>query len=83
MMTFPDTRVGNKRVNVKYMTQVKVRPPTFAVFCNLTEDAVPVHFKRFLNHKVQSDFNMHGVPIRFIFNKTKGSEVQKNLLKQG
>jgi GTP-binding protein len=39
-------REGGKTITVKYITQVKSRPPTFALFCNA--EKIPGSFERFL-----------------------------------
>eukprot|EP01038_Epipyxis_sp_PR26KG_P004256 gene4256-6035_t len=81
MVSSPMPRSGNKSINIKYVTQVKSRPPTFALFTNVSE--IPIFFERFLRTKIQHDFSLFGVPIRFIVHKTKGNAVNRNLLKQG
>ena len=42
-------RAAGKEVTIKYMTQVKTRPPTFAVFCNMEE--LPGFFERHLRYE--------------------------------
>jgi hypothetical protein len=46
-------------------------------------DAIPGFFERFLRNKLQEDFQLRGVPIRFVVKKVEGKEVNKTLLKQG
>jgi GTPase len=81
MVTAPTARAGDKAVHIKYVTQVKARPPTFALFSNVTE--LPVFLERFLRSRLQQEFRLKGVPIRFIVKKSEGNEVKKHLLKQG
>jgi GTP-binding protein len=81
MVTSPAPRVGKKSINIKYITQVKTRPPSFAIFTNVVK--LPLFFERFLRFKIQSNFNLCGIPIRFVIRKTKGKEVKKNLLNLG
>eukprot|EP01036_Dinobryon_divergens_P032141 gene32141-41673_t len=80
LITAAPARVGNKTLKVKYMTQVKSRPPTFTLFCNMAE--LPGFFERFLKSRLQRDFKLEGVPIRFTVKKTEGKETDTNLLKQ-
>lgn len=47
-------RAAGKEVTIKYMTQVKTRPPTFAVFCNMEE--LPGFFERHLRYFTQFIF---------------------------
>eukprot|EP01033_Poteriospumella_lacustris_P006015 gene6015-4317_t len=80
-VTAPKARVGDKQLKVKYITQVKSRPPTFTLFCNA--DELPTFFERYLRSKIQDEFKLEGVPIRFVVKKSEGNEVKKHLLKQG
>lgn len=81
LVTSPVVREGVKVVTIKYITQVKARPPTFALFCNVS--SFPQSYERFLRSRLQHDFNLQGIPIRFMIRKAKGTEVNKKLLKQG
>ncbi len=58
----PLTSLG-RRLRLRYMTQVKSRPPTFAVFGSRTEE-LPESYRRFLVNGLRSDFDLGGVPIR-------------------
>lgn len=77
----PPPRIGSRAITVKYITQVKSRPPAFTMFCNSSE--VPRFFERFLRNKLQSDFKLEGIPVRISFRKTKGTATNKALLKLG
>ena len=77
----PAPKVGSRAVLVKYITQVKTRPPAFALFCNTSE--IPRYFERFLRNRLQLDFKLEGVPIRLSVRRSTGSAVDKKLLKQG
>ena len=59
----PPPAPGGRRIRLRYMTQVKTRPPTFVVFCS-HPDAVPEDYKRFLVNGLRRDFDMPGTPIR-------------------
>jgi len=48
---------------IRYITQVKSRPPTFAVFVS-GGLAFPDNARRFLTRALQKDFEFEGVPIR-------------------
>ena len=43
----PPPAVSGRRIKIRYMTQVKARPPTFAVFGNQL-DALPKSYTRYL-----------------------------------
>ncbi|MGX1196704.1 ribosome biogenesis GTPase Der [Parvibaculum sp. MBR-TMA-1.3b-4.2] len=55
-------------VNLKYMSQVKSRPPTFAVFSSRA-DEVPTSYKRYLVNALRETFKLPGVPIRLFMRK--------------
>ena len=59
----PPPAPGGRRIKLRYMTQVKTRPPTFVVFTSIPE-AVPDDYKRFLVNGLRRDFDMPGTPIR-------------------
>ncbi|TMW60162.1 hypothetical protein Poli38472_000204 [Pythium oligandrum] len=61
----PPPTVGGKPLNVKYITQVKTRPPTFAMFVNKPQD-VPASYQRFLLTQLRDEFEMVGVPVRLL-----------------
>eukprot|EP01041_Mallomonas_annulata_P001077 gene1077-2106_t len=69
MVTMPPTRVDGRVVKIKYITQVKSRPPTFALFCNTS--TVPGAMERFIRSKLQRDFSLDGVPLRFLIRKSE------------
>lgn len=57
--------VGNRRLKIKYITQAKTRPPTFALFVNL-KDGVPDAYARYLIGGLRETFDLPGVPIRLL-----------------
>ena len=59
----PPPAPSGRRIKMRYMTQVKTRPPTFVVFTS-QPDAVPESYKRFLVNGLRVDFDMPGTPIR-------------------
>ena len=54
-----------RRIRLKYITQVKSRPPTFVVFSTKAGD-VPESYKRYLINKLRQDFSLPGTPIRLL-----------------
>ena len=50
------------------MTQVKARPPTFALWCS-RPDALPESYLRFLVNGLREDFKLPGVPVRLLTRK--------------
>jgi GTP-binding protein len=59
----PPPAPGGRRIRLRYMTQVKTRPPTFVLFASVP-DAVPEDYRRFLINGLRRDFDMPGTPIR-------------------
>jgi len=58
----PPTHRG-RRVKVRYATQIGVRPPSFAVFCNFPK-ALADHYIRFLHNGFREAWTFMGSPIR-------------------
>jgi GTP-binding protein len=58
----PPTHRG-RRVKIRYATQISVRPPTFAVFCNFPK-ALAEHYVRFLHNGFREAWTFMGSPIR-------------------
>jgi GTPase len=59
----PPPAVSGRRIKIRYMTQVKSRPPHFALFGNQL-DKLPKSYVRYLVNLMRDDFELPGVPIR-------------------
>ncbi len=59
----PPPAVSGRRLRLKYMTQVKARPPAFMISCTRPE-SIPESYTRYLVNNLRKDFDMPGVPIR-------------------
>ena len=59
----PPPAPGGKRIKLRYMTQVKTRPPAFVVMCS-HPDKLNDAYKRYLVNGLRVDFDMPGTPIR-------------------
>lgn len=64
----PPPSVKGKMVNIKYITQVVARFPSFAFFCNLPQ-YVPPSYQGYLENRLRENFDFEGVPLRLIFRK--------------
>ncbi|NBE08734.1 ribosome biogenesis GTPase Der [Paragemmobacter ruber] len=62
----PPPAPGGHRIKLRYMTQVKARPPGFVVMCS-RPDEMPESYKRYLVNGLRDHFEMPGVPIRIMF----------------
>ncbi|MCO5145587.1 MAG: ribosome biogenesis GTPase Der [Aquamicrobium sp.] len=59
----PPPAVAGRRMKIKYITQVKTRPPGFVLSCSRPE-AMPQSYVRYLVNSLRDSFDMPGVPIR-------------------
>ena len=66
----PPPAVHGRRVRIRYMTQHKARPPSFALFGTQLE-ALPESYLRFLAHGLREAFALQGTPIRFLLRTSK------------
>ncbi len=64
----PPPAVNGRRVRLKYMTQAKARPPTFAIFCSKPQE-LPPSYLRYLENGLREAFDLPGTPIRINFRK--------------
>jgi GTP-binding protein len=62
----PPPAPKGKRIKLRYITQVKSRPPTFVVFGNRT-DELPESYRRYLVNALRRDLKLEAVPIRLDF----------------
>jgi GTP-binding protein len=61
--THPPPAVAGRRIKIRYMTQVKARPPHFALFGNQL-DGLPDSYQRYLINGLRDAFGLPGTPIR-------------------
>lgn len=54
-----------KHLKILYATQVKVKPPTFVIFCNEPE-IMHFSYQRYLENKLREAFGFQGTPINLI-----------------
>lgn len=64
----PPPSIKGKMIQIKYITQVNARFPSFAFFCNLPQYIQP-SYQRFLENRIREHFDFEGVPVRLIFRK--------------
>ena len=62
----PPPAPKGKRIKLRYITQVKTRPPSFVVFGNRT-DEVPESYRRYLLNALRRDLKLGAVPMRLDF----------------
>lgn len=66
----PAPIVKGTRVRIKYATQIKTRPPTFALFLSKPQ-GLPQSYVRYLLNDLRDYFDWPGVPIRMLLRKGK------------
>ncbi len=59
----PPPAPGGRRIKLRYMTQVKTRPPGFIAMCS-HPDLLPDTYRRYLVNGLRDHFDMPGTPIR-------------------
>jgi GTP-binding protein len=72
----PPPAIHGRRVRIRYMTQPKTRPPTFALFGNQLE-ALPESYLRYLQNSLREVFDLSGTPIRFSLRSSKNPFAEK------
>ncbi|MCE9651063.1 MAG: ribosome biogenesis GTPase Der [Parvibaculum sp.] len=72
----PPPAVKGRAINLKYMSQVKSRPPTFAVFSSRAEE-VPTAYRRYLVNGLREAFDLPAVPIRLFMRARKNPFAEK------
>lgn len=59
---------GKKILRIKYVTQTGTCPPEFTFFCN-HPDLVDDNYRRYLENRMRSTFDLEGTPIRLKFKR--------------
>lgn len=64
----PPPLASGTRIKIRYGTQIKTRPPTFALFCNKPVD-MPDSYMRYLSNSMREHFKLGGIPLRLQLKK--------------
>jgi GTP-binding protein len=64
----PPPLSSGRRIKMRYMTQIKTRPPTFVIFVSKPTN-LPDSYLRYLTNNLRDDFDLDGVPIRIYMRK--------------
>ena len=73
----PPPAVSGRRVKLRFMTQVKTRPPSFVAWCS-RPDALPESYRRYLVNGLREVFGLKGVPIRLALRKGENPYAKKS-----
>ena len=68
--TNPPPAPGGKRIKLRYITQVKSRPPSFVIFGSRV-DQLPDSYQRYLVNSMRRDLKLGPVPLRLTMRATK------------
>jgi GTP-binding protein len=71
----PPPLVSGRPIRIRYATQIKTRPPTFALFVSKPAD-LPDSYLRYLVNSLRDSFGLDGVPIRTVMRKGKNPFVE-------
>lgn len=66
----PPPAPGGKRIKLRYITQVKTRPPSFVVF-GTRVDQLPESYRRYLLNSMRRDLKLGAVPLRMTMRAPK------------
>ena len=68
--TNPPPAPGGKRIKLRYITQIKTRPPSFVIFGSRV-DQLPTSYHRYLLNSMRRDLELGPVPLRLTMRATK------------
>ncbi len=63
LQSHPPPISGGRRLKLRFITQVKARPPSFVLFTT-RPGALPESYSRYLINGLRERFDLWGVPIR-------------------
>ena len=66
----PPPAPGGKRIKMRYVTQVKTRPPSFVIF-GTRVDQLPASYERYLVNSMRRELGFGAVPIRLTLRAPK------------
>jgi GTPase len=66
----PPPAPGGKRIKLRYVTQVKTRPPSFVIF-GTRVDELPASYQRYLVNGMRRDLGFGAVPVRLTLRAPK------------
>ena len=66
----PPPAPGGKRIKLRYITQVKTRPPSFVIFGSRV-DQLPRSYERYLLNSMRRDLGLGPVPVRLAMRAQK------------
>ena len=71
----PPPAVQGRRARLRYMAQIKTRPPTFALFTSRPA-GLPEDYLRYLANSLREVFGLAGIPVRLQLRKARNPYVE-------
>jgi GTPase len=72
----PPPAAQGRPIRLRYMTQIKARPPHFALWCSRPSD-LPESYRRYLLNGLRATFGLHGIPMRISLRKADNPYARK------
>ena len=72
----PPPAPGGKRIKLRYITQIKTRPPTFVIFGSRLEN-LPESYRRYLVNGIRRELGFGSVPVRLTLRSSKNPYAPK------
>lgn len=69
-------RRKNRELKIKYVTQIDIKPPTFAIWANLP-DEIPGSYMRYLENGIREVYELDGIPMEFKPRNTRNPYANK------
>ena len=66
----PPPAPGGRRIKLRYITQIKTRPPSFVVFGTRLDD-LPASYERYLVNWIRKELGFGAVPVRLTMRSAK------------
>ncbi|MBT5494267.1 MAG: ribosome biogenesis GTPase Der [Alphaproteobacteria bacterium] len=73
----PPPLARGRRIRIRYMTQIKTRPPTFALWVSQPTELSDAYL-RYLENGLREDFGLPGVPLRLQMRKGRNPYAKKD-----
>ncbi len=67
----PPPLSGNRRIRLRYATQIKTRPPSFVLFSSSNVNRLPESYLRYLLNDLRGTFEFAGIPLRLHIRKAE------------
>ena len=66
---YPPPRAGKVRPNLKYITQIDAKPPTFLIFASYPHK-IKAHYEAYVVNELRDAFGFEGTPLRIYYRST-------------